>query len=231
MANSGGKVMARRMTRAVLISVALAGLAVNTAPAADFAVGVLAGYSAGLGARATATVSNFAQGFPFAMEFGAGYFSRDAGIPLDARKVFINDATNGTPTKSGSTWEFRMDFMYKVGLLGMRDAYLYLGPRYSLFTATFDFVGGNEVFDITSHQWGLGAGLKAGFPISPRVSFILTGGLDYYASASLDGHDTSYSPDGQTINGRNDYTFTEADQAVNQPKLEPVAMLGIRYGL
>lgn len=223
--------MIGRLTiRAVIFCLALP-LAASPSMAAEFSVGVLAGYSAGLGARATGAISNFAQGFPFALEFGLGYFSRDAGIPLDARRVFINDATNGTPTKNGSSWDFRMDFMYKVGLLGMRDAYLYLGPRYSMFTATFDFVGGNEVFDITSHQWGLGAGLKAGFPVSPKVSFILTGGLDYFARASLDGHDTSYSPDGQTVNGRDDYTFTDADRAVNQPGIEPVAMLGLRYTL
>lgn len=201
------------------------------ATAADFSAGIMTGYSAGLGVRATGTLSNFAQGFPFAMQVAAGYFVRDAGVPLDARRVFINDNTNGTPTKSGSMWEFRLDFLYKVGLLGMRDAYLYLGPRYSLYTATFDFVGGNEVFDITSNQWGIGTGITAGFPVSPRVSFVLTGGLDYYAGATLGGHDTSYSPDGQTVNGRNDYTYTEADQAVNQPKFEPVAMLGISYTL
>ena len=223
--------MKLKLTRASL-AVCIAMLVVmSPALATDFSAGILTGYSAGLGVRATGTLTNFAQGFPFAIEIAAGYFSRDAGIPLDARRVFINDATNGTPTKTGSSWDFRMDFMYKVGLLGMRDAYLYLGPRYSMFTATFDFVGGNEVFSINSHQWGLGGGLKAGFPVSSRVSFILTGGLDYYPSAALDGHDTSYSPDGQTVNGRNDYTFTDADQAVNQPKLEPVALLGISYRL
>jgi len=199
--------------------------------ATEFSAGILAGYSAGLGVRGTGTLSHFAQGFPLALEVSVGYSTRDAGIPLDARRVFINDNTNGTPTKNGSRWDFRMDFLYKVGLLGMRDAYLYVGPRYSMFTATFDFVGGNEVFNISSTQWGFGAGLKAGFAVSPRVSFILTGGLDYYSSASLEGHDTSYSPDGLVINGRNDYTYTDADAAINQPKIEPVGMLGISYTL
>jgi hypothetical protein len=223
--------MRRRWTGRVGVLCVAAAAAMMPARGAEFSAGILTGYSAGLGVRATGTFSHFAQGFPFAVEIAAGYFTRDAGIPLDARRVFINDNTNGTPTKNGSSWDFRMDFMYKVGLLGMRDAYVYAGPRYSMFTATFDFVGGNEVFNINSTQWGFGAGLKAGFPVSPRVSFILTGGLDYYASASLEGHDTSYSPDGLIVNGRNDYTFTDADQAVNQPKLEPVAMLGISYRL
>ena len=223
--------MKSRITKGVLLLSLWTLAPMSPAFGADFQAGILTGYSGGLGLRATGTISNFAQGFPLAIEFAAGYFARDAGIPLDARRVFINDNTNGTPTKNGSGWQFRMDFMYKVGLLGMRDAYVYAGPRYSMFTATFDFVGGNEVFDISSSQWGFGAGLKAGFPVSSRVSFILTGGLDYFASAEISGHDTSYSPDGQTINGRNDYTFSDADQAINQPTLEPVGMLGISYTL
>ena len=111
----------------------------------------------------------------------------------------------------------------------MKNAYVFAGVRNSMFTANFRFIGGNEDFDVTSNQWGVGAGLRTAFPISRNVSFVMSGGLDWYLSSTLTGHDTSYSPDGESVNGRNDYTFTDADEAVNQPKLHPVGMIGISY--
>jgi hypothetical protein len=45
------------------------------------------------------------------------------------------------------------------------------------------------------------------------------------------GHDTSYSPDGVTVNGKHDYTYNDADAAINQPKFLPSLMVGISVGL
>jgi len=64
-------------------------------------------------------------------------------IPL-ARKVFINEATNGTPEKSGYTWDFGFNFLIPVHPFGMQEPYLYFGVRRTMFTGSFKYIGGNE---------------------------------------------------------------------------------------
>lgn len=194
---------------------------------AEFSSTVLAGYKGGLGFKASGTVGNFASGFPLSLEFGVGHTRLDPGNSADARKIFINDATDGTPEKSGWMWDFRMDFLYRLRILGLQDAYAYAGVRYSMFTGNFKYIGGNEDFDVTCNQWGWGAGMKANFAMGKRVAFTLAAGFDHYPSAKLSGHDTSYSPDGETVNGRKNYTFEDANAAINQPVFQPLLMAGI----
>jgi hypothetical protein len=102
------------------------------------------------------------------------------------------------------------------------------GPRYAMFTGNFNFIGGNEDFDITSRQWGFGIGLEGDFAMGPRTDFVILGGVEWFADGDLEGHDTVYAPDGETVNGRADYTFDDADAAVNQPQFEFRLMLGIQ---
>ncbi len=47
----------------------------------------------------------------------------------------------------------------------------------------------------------------------------------------LQGHDTAYDPNSTTGLERNDYTYEDADNAINQPKLELRFMIGVAYGL
>jgi hypothetical protein len=219
-----------RSSRAFVLTLLLF-MGVIVSRAADFSVGGLVGYKGGLGFRATGTVFDFAREFPLAIEIGIGYSIHDPGIATDVRRIFINEATNGTPEKSGYAWDFRFDFLYHTRMLGVERAYLYGGVRYSLFTGNFDYVGGNENFDITSNQVGIGLGLKTLFPMSNRVDFVLTAGLDYHFAAALKGHDTTYAPDNDNVNPREDFVYADADAAVNQPKLQPVLMLGVNVRL
>lgn len=201
-------------------------------PQADkpkFSASVSLGTSGGIGGEINAMVSNVASGFPMNIRGGVGYSSTEPGISADARRIFINDATNGVPEESGRIWGFKLDLMYPVRLLSIERAYLYGGPRYTEFVANFKYIGGNEDFDVRSSQWGFGSGLEAYFPINNRIDLSFTTGLDYLAEANLQGHDTMYSPDGTTGNERNDYTYDDADAAINQPKFEIRAMLGLQY--
>ena len=109
--------------------------------------GIVTGYNGGFGLQLSGTISNFAKGFPLSARFGVGYTSTDPGSPADARKIFINNATNGIPEESGWFWDLRMDLMLPVKIFS--GSFLYAGPRYSMFTANFKFIGGNEFFDIT----------------------------------------------------------------------------------
>ena len=111
----------------------------------------------------------------------------------------------------------------------MQKAFIYGGLRYAMFTGNFNFIGGNEDFDINSNQWGLGLGLKAYFAMSNKVDFVTSAGLDYYFANDLSGHDTVYNPDGENINPRNDYTYETADDAINNPKFQLRFLVGINY--
>jgi hypothetical protein len=192
-------------------------------------VGLTLGYRAGVGIKASGMVSGFTPSFPVMARFGIGYTSLDAGEPLDARSVFINDATNGVPQESGHTWSLELDVLYPVSVFSLPRSHAYGGIRYAHFNGNFKFIGGNEDFDVTSNHWGVGAGMESYLWVSRKIDLVVGAGLDYFFSSRLSGHDTSYSPDEANVNPRNEYTYSDADAAVGQPKLEPLMMLGFRY--
>lgn len=202
---------------------------VISAQSADFSGEFIAGYNGGLGFQLNFISANFARDFPMNVQLGLAYTSMNPGNAADARKIFINDATNGDPEKNGWMWDVRLDFLYQVKWLSMQRAYLYGGPRYAMFTANFNFIGGNEDFDITSDQWGLGLGLKAYFAMGNRFDFVTSAGFDYYFTSELSGHDTLYSPDGEDVNARNDYTFDDANDAINNPTFQLRFLVGVNY--
>jgi hypothetical protein len=204
---------------------------VSAVKSADFSGEAIIGYNGGFGFQLNFVTANFAKDFPLNAQLGLAYTAMNPGNAADARKIFINDATNGDPEKSGWMWDVRFDFLYQVKWLSLQRAYLYGGPRYAMFTANFNFIGGNEDFDITSNQWGLGLGLKAYFAMGSRFDFVTSAGFDYYFSGELSGHDTRYSPDGENVNARNDYTFDDADNAVNNPTFQLRFLIGLNYHL
>ncbi len=221
--------MISRNIVACMVSLIFATVVAGAANAADFRAGLQVGYTGGVGAELNASVSDFAKGFPMALRFAVGYTSREPGNAADARQIFINDATNGTPEENGWFWDYRFDLMYPFGWGAVEKLFVVGGVRYAQFTGNFKFVGGNEDFDVTSSQWGLGLGLEGYFDISNRLEFMVGGGFDYFFDSALKGHDTEYSPDGDDVNPRNDYTYEDADEAINQPKFVGRALIGLSY--
>jgi hypothetical protein len=53
--------------------------------------------------------------------------------------------------------------------------------------------------------------------------------IEYYFSSRLRGHDTSYSPDGENVNPREEYTYNDANEAINRPGIEFRLMIGLQY--
>jgi hypothetical protein len=196
-------------------------------PAPSFSVGGFLGYERGLGFQLQATARDFALGLPIEARLRIGRTSVEPGDPARARRVFINDATNGTPKEAGRTFDFGLDGLYP---LGPRTKF-FGGLRYSRFKANFNFVGGNENFDITSSHWGLAAGVEASYSMGRKTSLLLAGGAEYFFSSRITGHDTSYSPDGDNVNPRQDYGYSDADKAVGQPTWRPLALIGVSYRL
>jgi hypothetical protein len=197
-------------------------------------IGLQGGYNGGLGFQPQFTIYNLTKDVTMHLRFAVGYTFMNAGDALEARRIFINNNTNGTPEKSATNLDFRMDFLLPVTLLN--NSYINFGPRYSSYKADYKFIGGNEFFDVTSHQWGLGAGLGNFFKINDSLLLEISAGADYYLPSTLTGHDTSYSPDNENINPRNDnqnnnepFTYEDADSAINQPSIMPRLMLGVVY--
>ena len=198
--------------------------------AAKFSTALTAGYNGGPSLYVNAELSNFAYKFPFKLRIGAGYTMFDnPGKALDARHVFINNNSNGSPAKKGWLYDFRLDLLYQVGLLDLPNAYVYGGPRYAMFTGNFNFIDGNEDFDVVSNNWGLGLGIVNYFRINNSFDLLIDAGTDYFISSVFYGHDTSYSPDNENVNPREDYTYDDADEAINQPKLNFRLMMGLNY--
>lgn len=195
--------------------------------ATGFNLGADIGYNAGVGWFVSSTATHFTRELPLSARLGIGYSWMNPGSATEARKVFINDATNGTPEKGGGAIHLRFDLLFPTKLFGLPNARLYLGPRFARFVGGFKYVGGNEEFDVISNNWGLGLGFESSVAISPKTAFKLDLGTDYFFKATLSGHDTSYAPDGDHVNPRKEYGYPDADNAINQPKYGLRIMIGI----
>jgi hypothetical protein len=61
-----------------------------------------------------------------------------------ARRVFINNATNGIPRESGHSWDFTLDALIPVSLLNLPRAYVMTGFRHSRHPVNFACHGGTR---------------------------------------------------------------------------------------
>jgi hypothetical protein len=203
-----------------------------------FSAGVLAGYNRGYGIQANIKLHNTHNDLPFELRFGLGYTILNPGNAADARRIFINNATNGEPEKKGRSIDYRLDFLFQKSIFGLSHSYIVVGPRGSSFKGNFKYIGGNEDFDVTSQQWGVGGGIESHFKMKEKLNLVIALGLDFYLPSTLHGHDTSYSPDNDNVNSRNDnenndtqFTYKDADKAIYQPRFMPYAMIGLNFGL
>jgi len=216
-----------RAKRALLASsFALLGVAPVAAQGPTLSVGGLVGYDKGTAIQAFGTVRGLAEGIP-ALRLGLGHTAVNPGSPTLARRVFVNQATNGTPEATGRTWDVGLDVLLPRG----PRTQMYVGLRHSSFLADFVFIGGNEDFEVRSSHWGVATGFEGGFPMARKLDLLLSCGAEYYLSSRLQGHDTSYSPNNQNVNPREDFTYADADQAVGQPKLRLALLVGVAYRL
>ncbi|HTP49754.1 MAG TPA: hypothetical protein VMK42_03565 [Anaeromyxobacteraceae bacterium] len=196
---------------------------------AELSVDGYAGYQNGFGLRALGTVGNLLHNLPIGFDLGVGITWVSAGDPYLARAVFVNDATNGTPQTSASVWDLRMDVIWFFHLSGTEQTGVFLGPRLSLYSGDFHYVGGNEDFTVTSNNWGVGAGVRGAIPLSKHWGLAVTAGLDWYPVITFYGHDTTYSSNGYSVNPKANYTFSSAYAAINQAFLVPSILVGVSW--
>lgn len=194
-------------------------------------IGLKTGYKNGFSLNADFTLSHFAQDFPLALRLGLGYARVNPGNAADARKIFINNATNGTPEKKGWFYDGKIDFLYETEIIKSSQTYFYAGVRHARFTGNFNYIGGNEDFDVLVNPWGIGVGAELNYTISSKLLLTFNAGADYYFPAAMDGHGTIYRPDNENVNSRKDYQYSDADKAIGQPKFVLKALAGITYVL
>lgn len=226
------------------ITVALAmvlgsyGYAQEETEVSNFSTGILLGYNGGFGANINLTANKPIEALPISLRFGFGLTKLEPGSSSDARRIFINNATNGVPEEKGKAYDYRLDVLWPVGLLNNADSYVVFGPRYSSFRGNFKYVGGNEDFDVTTQQFGAGLGIESHFKMNAKLDLVVQAGVGYFFDTTLKGHDTQYSPDDDNVNPREDnenndilFTYTDADDAINEPEIVPRVMIGLNYKL
>lgn len=215
----------KSITKCILVLLFLANVTFLSATELDGGIDV--GYNMGPGFYLSGTASRFTRDVPISVRLGLGYSRLNPGNAAAAREMFINDATDGTPEKSGGITSVRCDVLIPIKVLGLPNAQWSLGPRYAHFVGHFRYVGGNEEFDVTSTSWGVGLGLETAAAISRNTFLKLEVAGDYFAASPLSGHDTIYSPDGDHVNSRKNFGYNDADKAIKQPKLGLRAMIGV----
>lgn len=222
----------------LLIATSQSSLAQETAKQSNFSMGVNAGYNRGVAGQFTLTAHKPLATLPLDFRIGFGYTRLDPGNSSDARRIFINNATNGVPEEKAKSFDYRLDALWPISIGGLEKSYFSFGPRYSSFRANFKYVGGNEDFDVTTKQFGLGLGAESHFKMGKRLVLVLAIGGDYFFDNTLTGHDTVYNPDDDNVNPRNDnqnndteFTYADADEAIKQPEIMPRIFVGILYAL
>lgn len=196
-----------------------------------FTGNIQTGYYDGVGIHVSGTFANFAEGFPFAIRFGVGHAWVPSGDAILARRIFIDQNTGGNNNAraQGDLWDYRLDLIYPVKLLALDRGKVFGGVRYSDFNAYFEYIGGNETFDVINNEWGLGGGVETAFALSPFVDMTFSLGVDYFFRGELSGHDSYYYPNGDDRNAKENFTYADADAAINDPGVNTRLMMGIAY--
>ncbi|GAB4436411.1 MAG: hypothetical protein OHK0011_19520 [Turneriella sp.] len=94
-----------------------------------------AGTMNGFGLSAGFGLHRIAPKFPIGFDFSAGYvWQADPGNAVDARKIFINDATGGNDNivESGSTFFLGVDALYPIVRQSVFELNVAAGPRFLL---------------------------------------------------------------------------------------------------
>lgn len=221
----------RKLVRAAALALVLAPCAAH---GVELRWGLLAGYNSdlgknGLGARGEVVAARLFQSAPLGVSFGLGYTRIDPGDARAARRVFINNNTDGTPEKDGYFLDFKLDAIWYLQAKGFQNVGVFGGVRRDMFRGHFRYVGGNEDFVVKADDWGLGVGGRGELKIGRGINLLGSAGLDLYPASKLDGHDATYASNGGNTNTRDDYGWKDADKAINQPRLLWSLMVGIAF--
>lgn len=193
---------------------------------------VAVGYYDDLGLTLGLRVDGSDAGLPFFIEgrVGAAY-QVESGNAEDARQIFINDNSGGSIEEFGLSYMAALDFGWKIISKESIELELFASGLLNYYEAHFTFVGNNESFTVQTTAFGIGLGSNLKIALSDSRSFlILKGGIEYFPKARIDAHGTYfYTTDGEDDTPRNDYTYENADESINQPYFRPYVQIGILF--
>lgn len=198
-------------------------------------IAIIAGFNRGFGINAQFTFHNFAPDIKGHIRFGVGYTILNPGNAKDVQKIFVGDATNGVSSRQGKTIDFRIDYLMAKKFFNFDNSYLFFGPRYVNFEASFN--NAEENFNVTYRQVGLGIGAENYFYLDRKFDLVVATGIDYFFPGTLYGPRTFYKPTNENINATTNpitnkpYNYKDANKAIKQPQLMPRIFVGIAYYL
>ena len=216
----------RRGLIIIIVAAALPVLANSANVYEEFRVGYANDFAVEVGFQ----VTDLSSELPIGIKGSLGYIRQvQAGNADDARSIFINDGTAGSPSEYGESWFYGFTVGYQIFAKDSFQLNLMALGRQNRYSAYFIFTGGNEAFRVTTTQFGLGGGAELVLRSDPRrTGFALSGGVEYYFPSRIDSHGTFfYTPDGTDERPRNDYTYADADASINQPVLRPFVTFAV----
>ena len=169
---------------------------------------------------------------PFYLQARVGSaYQIEPGNAEDARKIFINDNTGGNIEEYGLSYFVGIDFGWRLVLKEAIQLELNISGLWNHYEAHFSFIGNNESFSVKTDALGIGLGANLRIVFSERKSSLLIKcGVEYYPKTQIDAHGTFYyTTDGTDDNPRNDYTYEDADESINQPWFRPYVQIGIVF--
>ncbi|MDC7223176.1 MAG: hypothetical protein PQJ60_05500 [Spirochaetales bacterium] len=195
---------------------------------------VTAGYYGDAGVTLALRLEEESSRSPFFVQARGGYiYQSDPGNAAEARKIFINDNSGGNVEKYGESYLAALDLGWKWKSLDKVSVELTLSGLWNYYLAHFSYIGDNEAFTVTTKPFGVGAGAALRMPLShSRSSLLVKGGAEYFPKTTLNAHGTYYyTPDGEDDETREDYTYEDADDAVNQPHFRFYLQIGFLYAV
>lgn len=185
----------------------------------------------------TPVLRNIFEKFPIGAEVELGYSWTRKGDAILARQVFIDQATGGNNAaqSSGGVLDMGINATYPlIREYGPVKFHAFGGVRYARWAVRHQYKGGNEDFDVVSHRWGMGGGVRGVVKLNTNFNAFAQLGLDFYFKSSYYGHDATYFPNDRNENARNNgagytYTYADAERATTAPRLRPRVMVGFQF--
>ncbi len=158
-------------------------------------------------------------------------YQMDPGNADDARLIFINGNQGGSVEEYGQSFLFALDLGWKAYSRDSMRLELVVSGLVNRYNANFAYIGDNEDFTVKTTAFGFGLGGNLRILLSERrSSLIVKCGMEFFPDTKFEAHGTYYyNPDNEDDNPREDYTYEDADKAVNQPGFRPYVMVGIVY--
>ena len=212
-------------------SLATAGAQTFTPNLNNVELGLTAGYQQGLSGGVTLRAANVAGpvGLRASVDFNKVNDSlNDNAAYIPGTSFTVAQRKAAGDTESGSSTTVGLDATYDLpSMVPGVNAYVYGGARYNNFSATLDQGSAGKV-TYTTNQFGLGAGVAAGYALTGNLSLTGDLGVDYYFPSSFSTNTGGVNGTGDTYQqGQGGYA--EVDNLVNQPTTSFKAKIGLAY--